>query len=142
MMIMSLEPDDIDVLFLTVEETLAIDTGPKTQAFQHFKNTCDVSMAQMVRVGLQDAYMLMDEEALLHSPPPGVNKVATCLLNSYCLDDGVPTPYLIRGPVMIVGASDDGEIDMSCPRMIYAKALLLMKFFALSEDEAEHLLDF
>ncbi|HAT65831.1 MAG TPA: hypothetical protein DCS66_14765 [Flavobacteriaceae bacterium] len=141
-MIMNAEPDKIHVLFVTTEDSIAVDSGPRDQAFQHFKQMCDVDMVELVRIGSQDAYMLMDENALLRDTPLAVNKIATSLLNTYCMSDEVPSGYLIRGPVMMVGASDDGEIDMDCPRMIYAKTLLLMKIFGLEEDEIEHLLDY
>lgn len=141
-MIMNAELDKIHVMFITTEDEIAIDAGPKIGAFYHFKEVCDVSMVEMVRVGQQSAYMLMDEEARLHENPLPINKLATSLLNTYCLADGCPSPYIIHGPVMVVGASNDGEIDMDCPRMIYGKTLLLMKVFGLEEDEIEHLIDY
>jgi len=141
-MIMNAEPDKIHVMFITTEDEIAIDAGPKEGAFQHFKKVCDIRMVEIVRLGFQDAYMLMDEEALLHEDQLPVNKLATSLINACCLEDGCPSPYKIHGPVMVVGASDDGEIDMDCPRMLYAKTLLLMKVFGLEEDEIEHLIDY
>jgi len=141
-MIMNAEPDKIHVMFITTEDTIAVDSGPREQVFQHFKKMCDVDIVELVRIGLHDAYMLVDENAMLRETPLAINKIATNLLNTYCLSDEVPSGYLIRGPVMIVGASDDGEIDMDCPRMIYAKTLLLMKIFDLEEDEIEHLINY
>tara|TARA_R110000751_G_scaffold236194_1_gene337474 strand:+ start:1449 stop:1874 length:426 start_codon:yes stop_codon:yes gene_type:complete len=141
-MIMNAEPDKIHVMFITTEDEIAIDAGPKEGAFQHFKKVCDIRMVEIVRLGFQDAYMLMDEEALLHEDQLPINKLATSLINTCCLEDGCPTGYLIHGPVMVVGASDDGEIDMDCPRILYAKTLLLMKVFCLEEDEIEHLIDY
>ena len=141
-MIMNAEPDNIHVMFITPKDEVAIDTGPREEAFQHFKKVCGVSMVEIVRLGFQNAYMLIDEEALCHSKPLPVNRLATSLINLCCLADGCPTPYLIHGPAMVVGASDEGEIDMDCPRIICGKALLLMKVFGLEEDELEHLIDY
>jgi len=141
-MIMNVEPDKIHVMFLTTNDEIAIDTGPREEAFQHFKKVCGISMVEMVRLGHQDAYMLMDEEARLHANPLPVNKFATSLINTYCLADGCPSGYLIHGPAMVVGASNDGEIDMDCPRVICGKAILIMKVFGLEEDEIEHLVDY
>ena len=141
-MIMNAELDKIHVMFITTEDEIAIDAGPRIGAFYHFKEVCNVSMVEMARLGQQNAYMLMDEEAHLHENPLPINKLATSLINTCCLDDGCPKPYVIHGPVMVVGASDDGEIDMDCPRMLYAKTLLLMKVFGLEEDEIEHLIDY
>ena len=86
-MIMNAEPDKINVMFITTEDSIAIDTGPKEGAFYHFKEVCDISMVEMVRVGHQNAYMLMDEEAHLHENPRPINKLATSLLNACCLEE-------------------------------------------------------
>jgi len=49
-MIMNAEPDKIHVMFITTEDEIAIDAGPKEGAFQHFKKVCDIRMVEIVRL--------------------------------------------------------------------------------------------